>query len=122
MTVGVLDDPHIIRLILSIFILYADKPGPPVNVRISHHTPHSVTLQWDPPKYDGGSLVNKYEVTKKHWGQSGIINVEETLQQSFTFDNLSQSDEYQFGVCAVNNIGKSESMITYIKEMSELND
>ena len=102
----------------SYWLFSTGKPGPPVNVRISHYTPDSVTLQWDPPEYNGGSPVTKYVVERKHWGTCSS-NTEETSQHSFTFDNLSQSDEYQFGVCAVNKIGRSESVITYIKKMSE---
>ena len=36
------------------------KPGPPVNVRISHYTPDSVTLQWDPPEYNGVQLLSMW--------------------------------------------------------------
>ena len=106
------------------FFFYTGKPGPPVNVCISHYTPDSVTLQWDPPEYNGGSPV-KYVVEKKSWiddGRTWSDSAEETSQQSFTFDNLSQSDEYQFRVCSVNKIGRSESVINYIKEMSKLNN
>ena len=70
------------------------EPGPPVNVRISNHTPDSVTHQWNPPEHDGGSPV-QYEAEKKYWIDDWgtcSSNTEETSQQSFTFDNLSQSD------------------------------
>ena len=99
----------------SYYWLYSTGvPGPPVNVRISHYTPDSVTLQWDPPEYNGGSSVTKYNIQMNEWDISRGTHrgTGETSEMSFTIGQLSESYEYTFGIRAINKIGYSKVVET----------
>ena len=56
-------------------IVVLDRPGPPTGpVVIRDITEDSVTLKWEPPKYDGGSQVTNYIVLKaKFCKRSSIL-------------------------------------------------
>uniref|UniRef100_A0A8C3DLW8 Uncharacterized protein n=1 Tax=Corvus moneduloides TaxID=1196302 RepID=A0A8C3DLW8_CORMO len=42
-------------------IVVLDKPGPPTGpVKVDEVTADSITISWEPPKYDGGSSINNY--------------------------------------------------------------
>lgn len=59
--------PHYISYssLLSVF-LFSDVPDPPENVRCTGVGEDTASVLWDPPKFDGGSLIkgkNKNAVT-----------------------------------------------------------
>lgn len=77
--------------------------------------PDAITLQWKPPKDNGGSPVERYVLEKKPKGSNkwqkcpGNISPDET---EATARNLDEGEEYDFRVIAVNENGESEPLLT----------
>ena len=74
----------------------------------------SITVQWGPPKSNGGSSITRYvvfyrEVNKPNWIRSGHVD-----SQTFTHQTtgLIENSEYHFRVVAENMIGQSECLQT----------
>ncbi|KAM6937763.1 titin-like [Xenentodon cancila] len=81
-----------------------DPPGKPEAVVVTRET---ITLQWEKPKYDGGSSITGYVVEKKElpdgrWMRANFTNVIENL---FTVTELTGGQSYEFRVTAKNGAG-----------------
>lgn len=50
--------------------LSTDKPGAPGTPKCSAYTPDSITLEWTPPKKDGGNPIKGYQVEKREAGET----------------------------------------------------
>jgi len=80
---------------------------PPINLRISDITKHSISLAWQKPNYDGGSSINGYIIEKKEgvnarWSKANLTNVTDTR---YTVTGLTQDETYEFRVMAKNAVG-----------------
>lgn len=69
-----------------------------------------VDLKWEPPASDGGSRITGYIIEKREvgsplWSKCNEYNV---LDCTFTALNLTENNDYEFRVFAVNSVGKSE--------------
>ena len=89
--------------------LVADKPSPPLNLKVKEVTKESATLIWESPDSDGGAPITGYvverrDVTKTAWVAGGRTDYECYL----TVGKLVENNEYLFQVCAENEIGQSE--------------
>uniref|UniRef100_A0A8D0DY14 Titin n=1 Tax=Salvator merianae TaxID=96440 RepID=A0A8D0DY14_SALMN len=93
--------------ILSIIVL--DKPGPPTGpVKIDEVTADSITISWEPPKYDGGSSINNYIVEKRDTSTTAWQIVSATVARTtLKACRLKTGCEYQFRIAAENRYGKS---------------
>lgn len=91
-------------------IVVLDRPGPPVGpVVISDVTEDSVTLQWEPPRYDGGSQVTNYIVLKRETSTAAWSEVSSTVARNVTkVMKLTKGEEYQFRIKAENRFGISD--------------
>ena len=94
--------------------MLTDKPaapeGPLEPVSVS---PDSITLQWKPPKDDGGAKIDKYVVEKKPKGSQKWQKVPGTSKEcEATVKNLEEGEEYDFRVMAVNENGESMPLTT----------
>ncbi len=74
----------------------------------------SITVQWGPPKNDGGSPITRYvifsrEVNKPTWNRVGVVDASTF---SYQVDRLTENSDYHFRVVAENNIGQSEHLQT----------
>ncbi len=74
----------------------------------------SITIQWGPPKHDGGSPVTRYvifsrEVNKPNWNRVGVADASSF---SYQIEHLTENSDYHFRVVAENNIGQSEHVQT----------
>ena len=92
-----------------------DKPSAPQGpLEVLGTTPTEITLQWKPPKDNGGSPIEKYVLEKKPKGGKwqkvpGNIDPDET---QVTAKNLEPGEEYEFRVTAVNENGESDPLVT----------
>uniref|UniRef100_A0A670XYG7 Titin n=1 Tax=Pseudonaja textilis TaxID=8673 RepID=A0A670XYG7_PSETE len=93
--------------ILSIIVL--DKPGPPTGpVKMDEITADSITISWEPPKYDGGSSINNYIVEKRDTSTTVWQVVSATVARTtLKVSRLKTGTEYQFRIAAENRYGKS---------------
>ncbi|XP_062424696.1 obscurin isoform X3 [Rhea pennata] len=82
---------------------------PPVDPVVKNKTETSVTLAWSPPKIDRPLPIDGYIVErKKLTGFTWVRCHESPVPVSeFTVSNLSEEDDYQFRVSAVNTYGQS---------------
>ena len=76
---------------------------------------NAVTLQWEPPLADGGSLLKKYKLEMCDKGKRGESRSWSTLKDdispietSFTVNQLTEGHEYLFRLTAINESGESE--------------
>ncbi|KAH3877136.1 hypothetical protein DPMN_000993, partial [Dreissena polymorpha] len=87
-----------------------DKPGAPGTPKCKTTTEDSITLQWTPPKKDGGNPVTGYVLEKKEkgdnkWSKCSFADIPET---EFTVKGLQEGKEYDFRVAGVNNAGTGD--------------
>ena len=97
-------------------VLVLDVPSAPMGpLRVKDMTASDCTLEWKPPKDDGGSSIQYYivemcdESASARWTQVG-----ETIGAVTTYDvqNLIENHYYRFRVRAVNKEGKSAPLET----------
>ncbi|RWS15514.1 twitchin-like protein, partial [Dinothrombium tinctorium] len=84
-------------------------PDAPDMPRPEKITKDSVTLTWKKPANDGGSKIVGYLVEKKQKGAKDfeICNTVPCPEPIFTVTKLTEGEEYEFRVVAVNDIGES---------------
>jgi len=94
----------------------SDKPSSPQGpLEATDTNPEAITVQWKPPKDDGGSKIQGYVLEKKLKGSNkwqkvpGKIGPDETKASA---KNLEAGEEYDFRVMAVNENGESEPLTT----------
>uniref|UniRef100_A0A8D2J9G9 Titin n=1 Tax=Varanus komodoensis TaxID=61221 RepID=A0A8D2J9G9_VARKO len=90
-------------------IIVLDKPGPPTGpVKFDEVTADSVTISWEPPKYDGGSSINNYIVEKRDTSTTAWQIISATVARTtLKACRLKTGCEYQFRIAAENRYGKS---------------
>uniref|UniRef100_G1MT65 Immunoglobulin like and fibronectin type III domain containing 1 n=1 Tax=Meleagris gallopavo TaxID=9103 RepID=G1MT65_MELGA len=97
---------------LLVFV-FSDKPLPPAGpLKIVGSTANDVTIQWNPPKDDGGKPVQNYIIEKQQVGKSGWVTLGETPRSctTFTTSKVEQDMSYYFRVRAVNAEGTSDAL------------
>jgi len=94
----------------------SDKPKSPEGpLEAVDTSPDAITVQWKPPKHDGGSKIKGYVLEKKPKGATkwqkvpGKIGPNDTTA---TAKNLEPGEEYEFRVVAVNDNGESDPLVT----------
>ncbi|GIY64293.1 twitchin [Caerostris darwini] len=86
-----------------------DKPSPPEDVRAEEIEGESLTLYWQPPKDDGGSVVSNYVVEKKEVGTLTWVRVSSfATTTACRVRNLIVGKQYDFQVMAENQHGTSD--------------
>ena len=97
-------------------LIPTDKPSPPEGpLEAIETTPNSISLQWKPPKDNGGSRIQKYVLEKKPKGSNKWTKVPVSIgpeETQATAKNLEEGEEYDFRVMAVNENGESVPLTT----------
>lgn len=97
---------------LSVFV-FSDKPQPPAGpIKIVESSASDITIQWNPPKDDGGKPVQSYIVERQQVGKSEWLTLGETPRSctTFTTNKVEQDMSYYFRVRAVNAEGTSDAL------------
>ena len=96
-------------------------PDRPENVRIAEVKDTKVTLKWNPPRFDGGSKLNGYNVDRKLEDTEDWISCNSRVitEKKVLIDNLEKGKKYVFRVKAVNNIGESQPAVSQLVEIRE---
>ncbi|XP_021232736.1 immunoglobulin-like and fibronectin type III domain-containing protein 1 isoform X3 [Numida meleagris] len=90
-----------------------DKPQPPAGpLKIVGSSADDVTIQWNPPKDDGGKPVQNYIIEKQQVGKSDWVALGETPRSctTFTTSKVEEDMSYYFRVRAVNAEGASDAL------------
>lgn len=85
-----------------------DVPSPPEGpLKVDNVTKSGCTLKWRPPKDDGGSEIQYYQVEKMDTENMRWVPVAEANGTTARVDHLIEGHDYQFRVRAVNKQGES---------------
>lgn len=85
-------------------------PSAPEKLHYTDRGKTSITLAWEPPRTDGGSPITGYYVEKMRSDSNEfeVANRKIFTKCCGTIENLSENQEYQFRVKAVNEVGDGE--------------
>lgn len=91
-------------------IMVLDRPSGPVGpVELFDVTEDSVSLQWLPPAYDGGSPITNYIIQKRETTTANWMDVSSAVARcTMKIMKLTTGLEYQFRIRAENRYGISE--------------
>ncbi|XP_074019467.1 immunoglobulin-like and fibronectin type III domain-containing protein 1 [Numenius arquata] len=98
---------------ISLKLVVIDKPQPPAGpMKIVESSASDITIQWNPPKDDGGKPVQSYIVERQQVGKSEWVTLGETPRSctTFTTNKVEQDVSYYFRVRAVNAEGTSDAL------------
>ncbi|XP_062996289.1 immunoglobulin-like and fibronectin type III domain-containing protein 1 [Elgaria multicarinata webbii] len=92
-------------------LVVIDKPQPPVGpIEVVDCSTSGITIQWKPPKDDGGKPVQRYIIERQQVGRKTWLTLGETRGSCtiFTTNKVEHDKSYYFRVKAVNAEGTSE--------------
>nr|XP_060628533.1 immunoglobulin-like and fibronectin type III domain-containing protein 1 isoform X3 [Anolis sagrei ordinatus] len=92
-------------------LIVIDKPQPPTGpVEVVETSTSGITIQWKPPKDEGGKPIQSYVIERQQVGRKTWVTLGETTGNStiFTTNKVEQDKSYYFRVRAVNAEGTSE--------------
>ncbi|NXA30379.1 IGFN1 protein, partial [Ibidorhyncha struthersii] len=105
------NDSGVLEINLKLMVI--DKPQPPAGpIKIVESSANDITIQWNPPKDDGGKPVQSYIVERQQIGKSDWVTLGETPRSctTFTTNKVEQDMSYYFRVRAVNAEGTSDPL------------
>lgn len=88
----------------------AAVPERPEDLEVKEITKDSVTLTWNPPKYDGGSEIINYILESRLIGTEKFhkVTTDNLLSRKYTVKGLKEGDTYEYRVSAVNIVGQGK--------------
>lgn len=91
---------------------FIGPPTAPVGpIHFTMATADSVTLDWQPPKDDGGSPVSSYKIMLSKDGSDwSEVATPARYDKEYTATNLEEGNNYIFRVIAVNKVGDSKPL------------
>ncbi|XP_047465171.1 myosin binding protein Cb isoform X4 [Mugil cephalus] len=93
----------------AIEIRVVEKPGPPVNVRVTDVWGFNAALEWEPPKDNGNCEITGYTIQKADMKTKEWFTVyEHNRRTNCTASDLIMGNEYMFRVYSENLCGLSE--------------
>ncbi|KAI1230863.1 hypothetical protein IHE44_0008295 [Lamprotornis superbus] len=105
------NDSGVLEINLKLMVI--DKPQPPAGpIKIVERSANNITIQWKPPKDDGGKPVQRYLVERQQMGRNDWETLGETPRSctSFTTSKVEEEMSYYFRVRAVNAEGVSDAL------------
>ncbi|XP_050840904.1 immunoglobulin-like and fibronectin type III domain-containing protein 1 [Serinus canaria] len=105
------NDSGVLEINLKLVVI--DKPQPPAGpIKIVESSANNITIQWKPPKDDGGKPVQRYLVERQQVGRNDWETLGETPRSctSFTTSKVEEEMSYYFRVRAVNAEGVSDAL------------
>uniref|UniRef100_A0A8C8EF41 Immunoglobulin superfamily member 22 n=1 Tax=Otus sunia TaxID=257818 RepID=A0A8C8EF41_9STRI len=98
---------------INLKLMVVDKPQPPAGpIKIVESSANDITIQWKPPKDDGGKPVQRYIVERQQVGKNDWVTLGEVPRSctTFTTNKVEQDMIYYFRVKAVNAEGTSDAL------------
>ncbi|XP_074781921.1 immunoglobulin-like and fibronectin type III domain-containing protein 1 [Athene noctua] len=98
---------------INLKLVVVDKPQPPAGpLKIVESSANDITIQWKPPKDDGGKPVQRYIVERQQVGKNDWETLGEVPKSctTFTTNKVEQDMIYYFRVKAVNAEGTSDAL------------
>ncbi|XP_034716206.1 myosin binding protein Cb isoform X6 [Etheostoma cragini] len=93
----------------TVVIRIVDKPGPPLNVKVTEVWGFNAALEWAPPKDDGNCDITGYTIQKADFKTKEWFTVyEHNRRTNCTASDLIMGNEYMFRVFSENICGLSE--------------
>ncbi|KAM7032839.1 immunoglobulin-like and fibronectin type III domain-containing protein 1 isoform 2-T3 [Acridotheres tristis] len=105
------NDSGVLEINLKLMVI--DKPQPPAGpIKIVERSANNITIQWKPPKDDGGKPVQRYLIERQQMGRNDWETLGETPRSctSFTTSKVEEEMSYYFRVRAVNAEGVSDAL------------
>ncbi|NXV62777.1 IGFN1 protein, partial [Molothrus ater] len=105
------NDSGVLEINLKLMVI--DKPQPPAGpIKIVESSANNITIQWKPPKDDGGKPVQRYLVERQQVGRNDWETLGETPRSctSFTTNKVEEEMSYYFRVRATNAEGVSDAL------------
>ncbi|KAM6295126.1 immunoglobulin-like and fibronectin type III domain-containing protein 1 [Aegotheles albertisi] len=105
------NDSGVLEINLKLVVI--DKPQPPAGpIKIVESSANAITIQWKPPKDDGGKPVQNYVVECQQIGKNEWVTLGETPKSctTFTTEKVEPDMSYYFRVRAVNAEGASDAL------------
>ncbi|RLV95334.1 hypothetical protein DV515_00012887 [Chloebia gouldiae] len=105
------NDSGVLEINLKLVVI--DKPQPPAGpIKIVESSANNITIQWKPPKDDGGKPVQRYLVERQQVGRNDWEILGETPRSctSFTMSKVEEEMSYYFRVRAMNAEGVSDAL------------
>ncbi|KFO59871.1 Immunoglobulin-like and fibronectin type III domain-containing protein 1, partial [Corvus brachyrhynchos] len=103
------NDSGVLEINLKLVVI--DKPQPPAGpIKIVECSASNITIQWKPPKDDGGKPVQRYLVERQQMGRNNWETLGETPRSctSFTTSKVEEEMSYYFRVRAMIAEGTTE--------------
>ncbi|XP_053819675.1 immunoglobulin-like and fibronectin type III domain-containing protein 1 [Vidua chalybeata] len=105
------NDSGVLEINLKLMVI--DKPQPPAGpIKIVESSANNITIQWKPPKDDGGKPIQRYLVERQQVGRNDWETLGETPRSctSFTMSKVEEEMSYYFRVRAMNAEGVSDAL------------
>ncbi|XP_057280473.1 immunoglobulin-like and fibronectin type III domain-containing protein 1 [Pezoporus wallicus] len=105
------NDSGVLEINLKLVVF--DKPQPPTGpIKIVESSANDITIQWKPPKDDGGKPVQNYIIERQQVGKDEWVTLGESPRSctTFTTNKVEQDMSYYFRVRAVNAEGTSDAL------------
>ncbi|XP_039185298.1 uncharacterized protein LOC120301772 [Crotalus tigris] len=90
-----------------------DKPQSPTGpIAVVDSSANGITIQWKPPRDDGGKPIQSYIIERQQVGRKTWVTLGKTSGSStiFTTNKVEHDTSYYFRVKAVNSLGTSEAL------------
>lgn len=110
----------ILVAILSDLVPFLAKPNGPEEVSVKNVLANSCTVEWTPPKSDGGSPVTGYAVEMCDEATGVWTPVSKSTKgNSVEVPGLTEGHRYNFRVSAINDLGRSEPTETLLSTLAK---